>query len=67
MGGAFDKCKVDQNNIVPNIWYNIGCHKHDIWCDIGFSYMLTCCWRYDIGYDIVVNYDIVYNIIPYQG
>ena len=32
-----------------------------------FSIFLPCCWRYDIGYDIVETYDIVYDIVPDQG
>ncbi len=41
---------------------------HDIRCnigyDIGFFYFLPVCWRCNIAYDIVENYDIVYNIVP---
>ena len=29
-----------------------------------FSIFLPVCWGYDIGYDIVANYDIIYNIVP---
>ena len=29
-----------------------------------FPIFLPCCWRYDIGYDIVATYDILYDIVP---
>jgi hypothetical protein len=60
MGGTPDEIKVHQNNIVHGIGCNIG-------CDIGFFYFLPCCWRYDIAYDIVANYYIVYDIVPNQA
>jgi hypothetical protein len=37
---------------------------HDDGYDIGFPDMLTCSWRDDIVYDIVVSYVIVYDIVP---
>ncbi len=56
MGGAPEICKADQNNVVPNVGYNIGHY-------ICFFDFFTRLWRYDMGYDIEANYDIVYNII----
>ncbi len=57
MGGAPVTCKAYQNNIVYDVEYDIG-------YDIGFFEFFPCCWRYDIGYDIVATYDVVYNIVP---
>ena len=60
MGGTPDEIKVYQNNIMHDIWCYIG-------YNIGFSKFLPCTWRYDIGYDIVATYVIVYNIVPDQA
>ncbi len=60
MGETPDEIKVYQNKIVHDIRCNIGCY-------IVFSRILPCFWRYNIGYDIVATYNIVYNIVPDQA
>ena len=53
MGGAPVTCKAYQNNIVHDVGYAISV----------FSEKLPCCWRYNIGYNIIATYDIVADIV----
>ena len=64
MGAAPDESKVHQNYIRTRYRVEYRFFIHDIGYDIGFTDVKTCSWHYDIGYDIVANYVIVYDIVP---
>ncbi len=64
MGAAPDERKVHQNNISTQYQVEYHVDIHDIGYNIESTDVLTCSWRYKIGYDVVATYDIVYYIVP---